>query len=174
MNSSTWEINKLSWKNRLTSFNFSTRSCLALSSISSWVYTAQLECVLPYSVLYEFWVLLPLAATSCSLSLVAHISSAILSLIITPVEELDFLHPGADIVNMQFLALLEDDQSARRKQYHLVLREVDWVPPNSNWGSNTYDGICIVECRTWNNSKNQERSSNHQESQNIFFTIILV
>jgi len=46
-------------------------------------------------------------------------------LIITPVEELDFLHPGADIVNMQFLALLEDDQSARRKQYHLVLREVD-------------------------------------------------
>ena len=34
--------------------------------------------------------------------------------------------------------------------------------------------ICIVEGRTRNYSENQERSSNHQESQNIFFTVIIV
>ena len=34
-------------------------------------------------------------------------------------------------MNMQFPALLEDDQHARIKQYHLVLSEVDWAHPNS-------------------------------------------
>ena len=53
------------------------------------------------------------------------------------------------------------------------MRQVDWAQPNSNRGSNRYDGICIVECGTRDYSENQERSSNHRESQNIFFTIII-
>ena len=51
---------------------------------------------------------------------------------------------------------------------------MDWAQPNSNPGSNKYDGICIVDCRTRDYSENQERSSNHQESQNMFFTVIFV
>ena len=53
------------------------------------------------------------------------------------------------------------------------MRQVDWAQPNSNPVPNRYDGICIVECRTRDYSENQERSSNHQESQNIFFTVII-
>ena len=36
MNTSIWQINKLTYKNRLTFFHFSTRSCLTLYSISCW------------------------------------------------------------------------------------------------------------------------------------------
>ena len=84
-----------------------------------------------------------------------------------------FLHPGADILKMHFPALLEDHQSSRRKQYRLLMRQVDWAQPNSNPGPNRNDGICIVECRARDYSENQKRSSNHQESQNIFFTVII-
>ena len=85
-----------------------------------------------------------------------------------------FLHLGADILKMQFPALLENHQSSRIKWYGLLMKKGDWAQPNSNPGSNKYDGICIVDCRTRDYSENQGRSSNHQESQNIFFTAIFV
>ena len=45
------------------------------------------------------------------------------------------------------------------------MKKVDGAQPNSNPGPNKYDGIWIIECRTRDYSDNQERSSNHQESQ---------
>ena len=53
------------------------------------------------------------------------------------------------------------------------MRQVDLAQPNSNPGSNRYDGICTVECRTRDYSEHQERSSNHQESENTLFTVII-
>ena len=84
-----------------------------------------------------------------------------------------FLHLGADILKMQFPALLENHQSSRIKWYGLLMKKGDWAQPNSNPGSNKYDAICTVDCRTRDYSENQGRSSN-QESQNIFFTVIFV
>ena len=94
-----------------------------------------------------------------------HISFALVSYIITPIETLAFPASRGDILETQCPALLKDHQSLRIKQYHLVKKKVDWAQPNSNPGSNKYNGICIVECRTRNDSENQERSSNHQEAQ---------
>ena len=60
VNSSIWQMNKLTCKNRLTSFYFSTISCLALYSISCWYCSTWLCSIIFISI----WLLR--FTTSCS------------------------------------------------------------------------------------------------------------
>ena len=163
---------QINLQNRLTSFNFSTRSCLALSSISP-LYCSTWLCSI---IFISIWLLR--FTTSCS-NFFLFFSSFLHFFCISFIDnnscwKLDFLHPCADILKMQFPALLENHQSSRIKRYCLLMKKVDGAQPNSNPGPNKYDGIWIIECRTRDYSDNQERSSNHQESQNILFTVIFV
>ena len=171
MNSSTWQMNKLACKNRLTYFNFSTRSCLALSSISC-LYCSTSLCSI---IFISIWLLR--FTTSCSNFFLFFYSFSHFFCI-------PFIDNNSSRRTWFFASRcrhFEDAVSSsavrssicKNEQYCLVMRQVDWAQPNSNPGSNRYDGICIVECRTRDYSENQERSSNHQESQNIFFTVII-